>query len=197
MCRGSKVVIGVGGNVGAGKTVVARIFRDLGAQYVSADEIGWEVLPEISTILQDEFGSQIMNGIEVDKKELREMVFSDPEKLQFLNRISHPILVKKILQRIEDIDTGIVVIDAALMFDWDEVYEVIDYPILVIADRDKKAMRARAKGISEDLFEKIYVTQKDDEEMARRARYVIENNGTIEELRDKCSKIYGEISNDC
>ena len=103
MRRGTKVVIGVGGNVGVGKTAVAEIFRDLGAEYISADAIGWEVLPEISAILRDEFGSQIMNGMDIDKKKLRELVFSDPEKLMFLNRISHPILVKKILHRIEDV----------------------------------------------------------------------------------------------
>jgi dephospho-CoA kinase len=197
MRRGTKVIIGVGGNVGAGKTVVAQIFRDLGAEYVSADAIGWEVLPEISAILQEKFGSQIMNGMGVDKKKLRELVFSDPGKLMFLNRISHPILVKHILHRIEGIRSGIVVIDAALLFDWDDVYDVIDYPILVIADRDKKAMRARAKGIGKELFEKISAMQKDEEEMAKRARYVIKNNGTIDELREKCSKIYSEISNDC
>jgi dephospho-CoA kinase len=197
MRRGTKIVIGVGGNVGAGKTAVAEIFKDLGAEYISADAIGWEVLPEIGTILRDEFGSQIMNGMDIDKKKLRELVFSDSEKLMFLNRISHPILVKKILHRIEGVKSDVLVIDAALLFEWDDVYDVIDYPILVTADRDKKVVRARAKGIGEELFEKISAMQEDDEEMATRARYVIENNGTIDELREKCSKIYGEISNDC
>jgi dephospho-CoA kinase len=196
MCGGQKIVVGVGGNVGAGKTVVAQIFRDLGAEYISADRIGWEVLPEISMLLQERFGRDIMNGSEVDKKRLRALVFSDPEKLMVLNRMSHPILVKKILECVENIETGVVVIDAALMFDWKEVYEIVDYPILVTADRDKRRLRARAKGVEEELFDRITAVQKDEAEMAQMAKYVIENNGTVAELKEKCLKIYKEINND-
>ena len=197
MCRGQKVVIGVGGNVGAGKTVVAQIFKDLGAEYVSADRIGWEVLPEIAMHLEERFGSEIMNGTEVNKKTLRALVFSDPERLIFLNQLSHPILVKKLLEQVEKIKSGVVVIDAALMFDWDKVYEIVDYPILVTADREKRRLRACAKGVEEELFDRITAVQKDEEEMARMAKYVIENNGTMSELRDRCLKIYKEIANDC
>jgi dephospho-CoA kinase len=196
MCGGQKIVVGVGGNVGAGKTVVAQIFRDLGAEYISADRIGWEVLPEISMLLQERFGRDIMNGSEVDKKRLRALVFSDPEKLMVLNRMSHPILVKKILECVENIETGVVVIDAALMFDWKEVYEIVDDPILVTADRDKRRLRARAKGVEEELFDRITAVQKDEAEMAQMAKYVIENNGTVAELKEKCLKIYKEINND-
>ncbi len=197
MGRDQKVIIGVGGTVGAGKTIVAHIFRDFGAEYVSADAIGWEVLPAISGILQQEFGNEIMNGMDVDKKKLRKLVFSDPGKLSFLNRASHPILVRKVLDRVAGIKTGVVVIDAALLFDWDEVLEIVDYPILVTADRDKKRMRAHTKGIGDELFDRMTAMQKDEEEMAKRAKYVIENNGTVDQLKDRCLKIYKEIEDDC
>jgi dephospho-CoA kinase len=147
-------------------------------------------------LLQERFGRDIMNGSEVDKKRLRALVFSDPEKLMVLNRMSHPILVKKILECVENIETGVVVIDAALMFDWKEVYEIVDYPILVTADRDKRRLRARAKGVEEELFDRITAVQKDEAEMAQMAKYVIENNGTVAELKEKCLKIYKEINND-
>ena len=47
MCCGGKVIIGIAGNIGSGKTMVSRFFEDLGAYYLSADEIGHEVLDEI------------------------------------------------------------------------------------------------------------------------------------------------------
>ena len=188
-------MIGVGGKIGTGKTTVAKIFRGLGAQYISADEIGWEVLPEIADVLQEEFGKKIMRGAKIDKDRLRELVFADAQKLEFLNRASHPILTRRIVERVEDIE-GVVVIDAALLFDWPDVYKIVDFPILVRARRELMVKRARARGISDKLFVQIMTQQKSEQEMAALASYVIDNNGTMAELREKCQAIYQRICYD-
>jgi len=194
---GQRVVIGIGGNIGTGKTTVAKIFGDLGAQYISADEIGWEVLPEIKDVLQNEFGKDIVMGRKIDRQKLRELVFSDAHNLEFLNHVSHPILTKRIIEKTEEVESGIVVIDAALLFDWPEVYEIVDHAILVKARREIMLSRAKAKGISDNLFEKIVSKQNREQEMMAKSSYVIENNGTIVELKEKCQKIYEEINDDC
>jgi dephospho-CoA kinase len=197
MGPGQRIVIGIGGKIGTGKTTVAKIFHDLGAQYISADEVGWEVLPEITDVLQEEFGKGIMSGVKIDKQKLRELVFGDAQKLEFLNRVSHPILTKRIIDRVEDIKTGVVAIDAALLFDWPEVYGIVDYSILVKARRDLMVERARAKGMSSRLFVQIMKQQKSEQDMEAQASYVIENNGTMTELRKKCQVIYEKLSHDC
>lgn len=197
MRSGQKVVIGVGGNIGTGKTTVAKIFSDLGAQYISADEIGWDVLPEITDVLKKEYGEGVMLGGKIDKQKLRDLVFSSRHNLEFLNRVSHPILTKRIIEKTEDIRFGVVVIDAALLFDWPEVCEIVDYSVLVRARREIMLSRAKAKGISEHLFEMIVSKQKDEQEMMAKASYVIENNGTMVELKEKCRKIYEEVSDGC
>jgi dephospho-CoA kinase len=176
---------------------VAKIFRDLGAQYISADEIGWEVLPEITDVLQNELGKGIMLGAKIDKRKLRELVFTDAQKLEFLNRVSHPILTRRIIERVREIKSGVVVIDAALLFDWPEVYETVDFSILLTARRELMLERAKAKGMSSGLFMQIMEQQKSEQEMKELASYLIENNGTIAELREKCKVIYKEISHDC
>lgn len=197
MRSGSKVVIGVGGNIGTGKTTVSKIFAEFGAQYVSADRIGWEVLPEIAEELEAEFGNAIMSGKEINKEKLRELVFADTEKLSFLNRVSHPLLTRRVLEQVEAIRSGTVVIDAALLFSWPEVYGIVDYPVLVRAKRELMLSRASAKGIGKELFERILSVQKDDEEVLGMAAYVVDNNGTLDELRARCRLIYEEISHDC
>jgi len=197
MRPGTKAVIGVGGNIGTGKTTVSKMFAELGARYVSADEIGWEVLPEIVEELEAEFGKAIVSGRKVNKEKLREVVFTDGEKLRFLNRTSHPLLTRRIIGQVEAIRSGKVVIDAALLFDWPEVYDIVDYPILVRSKRELMLSRAKAKGISEKLFESIVSLQRNDEEVLGMASYVIENNGTMSELRTRCQLIYEEISHDC
>ena len=197
MRPGSKVVVGVGGNIGAGKTTVVGVFKELGSQCIGADELGWEVLPAIVDVLQEEFGEDIVNGCAIDRKRLRDVVFSDRKKLRFLNRVSHPPLVKKIIGRVKQAKPGVVVIDAALLFDWPQVYRIVDIAILVRSPRSRMAARARAKGITPRLLSTILATQKNDREMARKADIVIDNDGTKAQLRLKCRAIYRRIEDDC
>jgi dephospho-CoA kinase len=197
MRAGAKVVIGVGGNIGAGKTTVARVFKKLGARYISADEIGWTVLPVITKRLKNKFGKQIMRGMRINKQRLRELAFSDVRNLEFLNRVSHPILIRRIIDKIRKIKSGIVVVDAALLFDWPEVYAVVDYPIMVRSRPDKMSARVKNKGINESLFKKILSLQQDEKQMATKAAFVIDNNGTVKELEEMCRQIFGRISDDC
>lgn len=197
MQRQHRIVIGVGGNIGTGKTTVCKIFEHFGAHYISADRVGWEVLPDIVHALKEKFGTVIMNGKTIDKKKLREIVFTKREHLEFLNKLSHPLLEKRLLEKMKSIKTGMVVIDAALLFDFHHIYKRVDYPILITADDALKQERALAKGIDGVLFKKILGFQKSETEMSRQAKYVIKNNGTMDALKEQCQTIYEEIKNDC
>lgn len=199
MRPGKRVVIGIGGNIGTGKTTVANFFRELGAVCIAADEIGWEVLPEITPALKEKFGEEIMHrsGCRVDKRKLRDLVFSDRAGLEYLNRVSHPLLTQKIAARVESLKSGVVVIDAALLFEWPEIAALCDHKILVTAHPEKMRGRAEAKGIDHALYSKIHSMQKDDKEMMVQADIVIHNNGTLDELRGRCQLIYRRIEDDC
>jgi len=190
-------VIGVGGNIGSGKTTVSQIFREFGAHCISADEIGWRVLPEIKEKLKENFGAQIFTKDTVDRKKLREVAFRSKENLRILNSLSHPILIKNLVTELKKIKSGMVVIDAALLFDWPEVYKMVDFPILVRAKKSLMRKRALQRGIDEKIFNQILTTQKSENEMAQMARYIIVNNGTLAVLRKKCQKIFEEMKNDC
>ncbi len=197
MRPGSKVVVGIGGNIGAGKTAAVGVFKDLGAECIAADELGWEVLPEIAHVLKGEFGGQIMRGCEIDRKKLRELIFSDPAKVRFLNHVSHPLLIRKITRKVQSIESGVVVIDAALLFDWPEILRVVDHTILIASRRSAKRKRAQAKDIDDQLFSVILSTQQSDQEMAAKADFVIRNDGTLDDLRDRCREIYERVKDDC
>jgi dephospho-CoA kinase len=197
MKHGKRIVIGVGGNVGTGKTTVCKFFESLGAYYISADEIGWEVLPEMSHALEEKFGNIIMYEGMIDKKKLRDIVFSKRENLEYLNKLSHPRIIQKILQRIEESTSEMIVIDAALLFDWPEICEKIDYSILVTAAESIKAKRSTAKRIDSDLFKKIISFQKNDAEISGQVNFIIKNDGTMNVLKKQCRDIYEEIKNDC
>ena len=95
------------------------------------------------------------------------------------------------------IESGVVILDAALLFDFRLVYKYVDYPILITADDVLKKKRALAKSIDSVLFKKILRFQKNETEMLRQAKYVIKNNGTIDALKEQCQTIYEEIKNGC
>jgi dephospho-CoA kinase len=197
MHRGDKKVIGIAGNIGSGKTTAARIFEGYGARYVSADRIGREVLRKITPQLRKKFGTRIMDDGIVDRKKLQEIVFSNPANLKGLNTLSHPILVKRILRYIDRVRSGMIVIDAALLFDWPELYRKVDCSILVTAGKGIKMKRALAKGMERKNFLRILRAQKTETTMAKKAKYVIRNIGTLPALRQKCRKIFEELRNDC
>jgi len=196
MQREAKIVVGIAGNIGSGKTMVSKFFEDFGAYYLSADEIGWEVLIEIKDQLCTVFGDSIMDGKGIDRKKLRNIVFSSDEKLTILNELSHPLLKKKIIKKIKDIESKMIVIDAALLFDWPEIVKELDYSILVSATDDRKEERAAKNGIDRQLFKRILNSQLREDEMSRLATYVINNNGTVQELAEQCQRIFEEIKND-
>lgn len=192
-----KKVIGVGGCIGSGKTTVSKIFTECGAQYISADEIGWEVLGEIKEELKSTFGNEIMRDNEIDREKLRDVVFSDVKHLKRLNGLSHPLLKEKLIHRLDTITGGVVVVDAALLFSWPDILTHIDIPVLVKADDHNRERRVREKGLDRETFLHIQYVQKKDEETEPHARYVITNNGSLEDLRMQCRKIYEEITSDC
>lgn len=197
MHYGGRVIIGIAGNIGSGKTKVSRFFEDFGAHYISADEIGRKVLAEIKNQLRSEFGEAIMDGGEIDRKKLRGIVFSSKANLTKLNGLSHPLLKKKIIEQIRDIESGMIVIDAALLFDWPEILEEIDCSILVTSPDEKKEERAVNTGMDRELFKRILSYQQSEDEMSKLATYVISNNGTVQDLQEQSRRIFEEIENDC
>jgi dephospho-CoA kinase len=106
-------------------------------------------------------------------------------------------LIRKLLEKISEISAGVVVIDAALIFDWPQVYKRVDYPILVVADDKVKEHRVSQKGIDEELFRQISNSQRDENETAPMAKFIIKNNGTLAKLKEECEKIYQEAKDDC
>ncbi|MBN2620109.1 dephospho-CoA kinase [candidate division WOR-3 bacterium] len=187
------MVIGVGGTIGSGKTTVSRIFESMGSYYISADEIGWEVLSDIAPILRKRYGSGIMDGESIDRNKLAARVFTDPEELTFLNSISHPLLIERLKARITQASGSLVVVDAALLFDWPEIMAIVDYPVLVIAHESLKEQRSIAHGIDRTRYRTIRQNQHDDSHLASKARFTINNNGAVEALYDQCRSILKEI----
>jgi dephospho-CoA kinase len=86
------ITAGLTGNIGSGKSIVAKIFKALGVPVFDADDYSRQLtqLPEILQQIADTFGTDLIVGESLDRKALAAIVFKDEQKLDLLNQIIHP-----------------------------------------------------------------------------------------------------------
>jgi len=188
-----KLVIGITGRAGSGKTQFCSFLKEKGWKIIEADRIGWELLKrdEIKTEILKAFGNSVFENNEVSRSELSSLVFTSVDKLKTLNRIVHPVLLEELKKQIEQIHEGIVVVDAALIPEWgigDWFYRVV----LLKSNRWKENLRKR--GIPDEIINGLEKIQKDIDNYNGENVIVIENNGSIEELKKKAEEFIKGIN---
>ncbi len=194
-------IIGLTGGIGSGKSTVASILKESGAVLINSDKVGHEVLnpgtPGWQEVLEA-FGQDILtpNG-NIDRQKLAQIVFNNPEALQRLNRIVHPKIEREVQSRLKKLqEQGIatVVIEAALISEafWAPQAEQI---WVVKTSQEITLHRLKERGLSKSESLERMASQYPAEERVKRGLVIIDNNGSIEELRAKVVKLWQEIHN--
>lgn len=195
-------IIGVTGGIGAGKTTVSEILKELGAVVIDADKISREVVEprepawnEIRKI----FGPDVFNNDEtLDRKKLARIVFSSGEKKLALERIIHKEVVAKIEEMLKSLDDsgydGVVVLDVPIPVKRGFL-DIVDRVWVVSSNDETRIERVmKRSGISrEDALKRIN-SQLSQEEYKKLAHEIIENNGNLDELRKKVAALYNELA---
>lgn len=164
---------------------------------MSGDEIGKEVVEKNRTVfkkLVKVFGEGILNkNKKLNRRELGNIAFSSIERRNKLNKIVHPYLFSNLMKKIREYrkkDSGIVVIDAALIIEWG-LQKELDYLILV-----ESALKNRVKRLKENLgysqkeaMNRIKVQIK-DKTRRKYADYIIRNDKDLKELRRKTVSLW-------
>lgn len=136
-------MIGLTGGIGAGKTMVAKIFENLGVPVFNADETAKQLMqtsPAIKTALIQQFGEKVYeNGI-LQKAYLSSIVFSDAHQLALLNSIVHPITIQAAWDWAKLQTAPYVIKEAALLFESNAV-EGLDFVIGVTAPMPLRIQR--------------------------------------------------------
>ncbi|MBD3234636.1 MAG: dephospho-CoA kinase [candidate division Zixibacteria bacterium] len=194
-------VVGLTGCPGAGKSVVAGIFRDLGAAIESGDDIGREVVETNESIrneLADTFGEDVLDEEgNLLRRKVARIAFSSNSNLQKLNRIVHPYLLLELKKRIdnhrENDPDKLLVVDAALIFEWG-IADWFDKTITVYADYWLRLKRLQSSGLTEREAVDRTESQIEQDEKIKRADYTIENNRMLKDLEQAVKKLYKQIS---
>jgi len=190
------MVIGLTGGSGAGKTTVAAMMKKQGMTIIDADLIARDIVKKGEKTLDElveMFGPTILddNG-NLNRHALAGIVFSDPKKLQQLNAITHPRITAVVKETIA-IETGIVVIDAPLLYEagLDSLCAAV---IIVVASFEIRLSRIMARdGISAASAEKRLESQKLQSKFLNVADFILENDGDKETLEKKLAGILNQI----
>ena len=194
------LVVGLTGGIGAGKSTLAALLAERGAQVIDADELGREALrpgkPAWHSVV-DQFGEEILvpASMEVDRKLLADIVFQDPAKLAALNAIVHPVIVSGIADEMDRLrlTDEIVVLDAALIVEMG-LDDAVDVVIVVVAPEGKRKERLIAsRGMSSGDIAGRMAAQASTEDLIARADVVVENDGTLDDLARAADRVYAEL----
>lgn len=183
------IVIGLTGGIGTGKSEVTRIFQELGAVLINADQIGHQAYTPHSEIWQEvvkAFGEEILQPSgEIDRKKLGSIVFADPDQLTRLNQIMHPRMARMVAQQIQELreqGEDVVVVEAALLFEagWDSLVDEV-WSTESPEESVIKRLQSRS-GLSQEEAKKRIDSQMSAEERTSRSQVVVDNSGDLVEL---------------
>ena len=189
-----KKLIAITGGIGSGKSSASRFLLEMGYPVFSCDEIYREVILSPSYIqkIASLFPECVVDG-NIDKKILAEIVFSDEEKLALLNGIAHPLIMDALFKKMQACKEDIVFAEVPLLFEGN--YEnKFDSVIVIIRDIEMRIRSIMVRdGITKEEALNRIAVQFDYENSNGRFKncnaILIENNGTIEELKIKIQKL--------
>ena len=197
------LIVGLTGGIVSGKSTVARMFRQLGADIIDADNIARAIVHPGEKAWKDivhYFGKEILqDDKEINRKELARIVFADKEKLEKLNKITHPEIVVIIKNKIEEMrskdssDGTICIIEVPLLFEAN-LEGMMDKIIVVYLNREEQIKRLLIRNslTQEEAINRID-SQRPLEKKLKKADYVIDNGASLGHTRIQVKQIWQEL----
>ena len=191
-------ILGITGGTGCGKTTALRTLEELGALIIDCDAVYHGLLIENKEMLAEidsAFPGVVTGGV-LDRKALGAVVFSDAEALARLNGITHSYVGREIDRLLESwaMSGGrLAAIDAIELFGGNLACRC-KATFAVLADRDKRIERIMARdGITREYAALRVDAQKPDSYFEEKCDYILKNNSTEEEFREKCRSKFLEV----
>ncbi|MBN97837.1 MAG: dephospho-CoA kinase [Gemmatimonadetes bacterium] len=194
------MIIGISGGMGAGKSTLARFFEKWGAILVDADRIGHAVIerPPLRLALKAAFGREIERPDgSLDRRALGRQAFADEAGKERLNEIVQPPLELELWKQVECAHGpeggNIVVVDAALIFEWDRAHR-FDVVVVVFAAEEVQIERvAQRQNLEPGEIRERLAAQMPAAEKISRADFALENNGSVPQLEKKAARLWTKL----
>lgn len=201
MRKHSPLLLGVTGGVASGKSTVTRMIEELGALLIDMDHLARVVVepekPAWREILACFGKSILLEDGTLNRKKLAGIVFQDPEKRRLLEKLTHPRIYEEFERRVEEIaqtvQDPIIQAEVPLLFEVN--LDARFHKVLVVyVPPDMQVGRLmQREGIGRAEAMRILNAQLPIDEKARRADYVIRNEGTLEETRAQVEEVWKRL----
>ena len=197
-----KVVIGLTGGIGTGKSTVSQILKEKKFPVIDLDIISHEVIkfPKVVEKIVENFGKEVLeynntgNWI-ISREKLGRVIFGNREKRLILNSIMHPEILHIMREKILECkkENKIIFVEIQLLFEvqWGKEF---DYILLVSAEKETQSKRILSRdNRSKEEALSIINSQMSLDEKKKRSDYVIENDGNIQDLEKKVDDFLKKI----
>lgn len=193
-------LVGLTGGIASGKSTVAKILQSLGAAIVNADDLAREVVEpghEAWKEIVASFGAEILQSDQtLDRQKLRTLIFNQPHARKRLESIIHPRVRALAEERIRQYAAAgypVVIYEVPLLFEGN-LQEWLRPVILVACDVETQTARLQKRDhLTAADAEKHIAAQMSLKDKRRLADYVIENNGSLEDLERQTRQILEEL----
>ena len=179
------------GGIGAGKSRVAELLVDHGAEVVEADRVGHQILecPEVIREVAERWPDAV-SGDGVDRQKLADIVFSSVDELEALESITHPRIRAQIGEKVTKSEKELVVVEMPVIRDLVEGEWVM---VVVDASLSVRLERLRLRGMAEEDALARIEAQPSRDEYLKLADHVIDNTGTPQDLEEQVRGLVAEL----
>lgn len=191
--------VGLTGGIASGKSTVSAILRELGAVVIDGDQLARDVVARGTQGLAavvEEFGPDVLTADgELDRPAVAKVVFADEDARKRLEGIIHPLVFEEIARLEHEAPQGAVVVHDIPLLAESGRADSFDAVVVVDAPAEVQVERmVRDRGWSEDEARARMAAQASREDRLAIATYVVENTGSLEELRAKVEEIYTKLA---
>lgn len=185
-----KIVIGLTGPIAGGKSFALSCFKKYGAEAISADEVNKDIWsdPAIFDIISERYkGTNAVNGSNIDKKELAEIIFNDSGEKKWLEGILHPIILERMFNIAKKSAKRLIAAEMPLLFEAG-LKDKFTFTMCIETVKDKLYDRAFSRGWTAEHYEKRCAGQFSLEKKCEMADFIIRNNGSRKDFEEKIRK---------
>jgi dephospho-CoA kinase len=193
--------IGLTGNIASGKSTVAKLFEQFGVYTIDADEISKIIMSKNGSAYNaiiEYFGKNILNEVnEINRAKLKEIVFNNPKERKILEEIVQPKIIeyeKKLVGKIKGKDSNAIIMTHAALIIEKNTYKRFDKVIVIYISKENQLNRLlKRDNMSLQLAKKIISSQMPIEEKLKYADIIIDNNGTLDDLKSEVDRIIQDL----
>jgi dephospho-CoA kinase len=194
-------IIGMTGGIGSGKSEALKIFKSLSIKVIDLDNISKEITERSHQAIQEiklVFGDAIFDkDNQLDRKKLKEIIFSDKNKKINLEKILHPKIYEEVKKRLNTLShESYVVIDIPLLFETNQYTSLISRSLVIDCKENDQIERVKKRdGIDISVIQSIIDQQINRSSRIEKADDVVINDGSIENLEESIKSLHKKYLN--